>query len=336
MKVAVLFGGKSLERDVSVASGAQVYKALQQAGHKVFAIDTAKGILGPSEVKLLIDRGVAVKPPENEELALIRTDTSALTKAPQLKDIDVIFLALHGGFGEDGTIQAVLEMAGIAYTGSKHKASANAMDKEVSKRLFRSAGIPTPDWMMAPAPADEIEKMLGYPLIVKPNKQGSTIGLTLVDSRQALDNAIAEAYRFDDEVILEKYIEGRELTVGILTGKALAVGEIIPAQGEIFDYRSKYQSGAAKEVFPAKLTENQTKLVQELGLTAHNVLKLEGYSRVDFRMDSQNRVWCLEANSLPGMTAMSLLPQSADAVGISFPKLCEKICHHAIQRHRTR
>lgn len=334
MKVALLFGGKSSERDVSIASGAQVFKALHEAGHNVLAVDTAKGLLGKDEVQILLESGVAAKPPQSDDLALIRLDATALTKAPELRDIDVIFLALHGGTGEDGTIQAFLDLTEIAYTGSGHMGSANAMDKDISKRLYYSANIPTPEWLMAPVHSDEIEQCLGYPVIVKPNKQGSTIGLTLVNSPEELESAISEAFRYDNEVMIEKFIPGRELTVGILDDEPLAVGEIKPSQGEVFDYQCKYQKGGAQEIFPAPLTEEQTKQVQNLGLEAHKVLKLEGYSRVDFRMDKQGHFWCLEANSLPGMTATSLLPQSARAMGISFAQLCDKICRLAVERHR--
>ncbi len=337
MRVAVLFGGTSAERDVSIASGAQVVRALREAGHEVIAVDTARGALGAAEEQRLLSAGVAPVPPEEEQLALIRAGApTALTEAEELRGVDVVFLALHGGTGEDGTLQALLDLAGIPYTGSGHMASANAMDKDVSKHLFRAVGVPTPDWLMAPVEAWEVEERLGYPLVVKPNKQGSTVGLTVVKHPEQLEAAIEEAYRHDDEVMLERFVPGRELTVGILDERPLAVGEIIPRRSEIFDYESKYQEGGAEEIFPADLSPEKTREVQELGLRVHRSLKLTGYSRVDFRMDEEGILWCLEANTLPGMTSTSLLPQSAQAVGISFPELCDRIVRLAVEHWQQR
>ena len=336
MKIAVFLGGASEEREVSIASAVQVVKALRQAGHTVIPVDTAYGVLTPKEEARLLTKGVSQTPPNQKKLSIIRYDPFALTGAPEIADIDVIFLALHGGMGEDGTIQAFLDLAEIAYTGSGHLASGNAMDKDISKRLFRAAKIPTPDWFMAPVNPAGAEEKLGYPLVVKPNRQGSTIGLTVVSKPQDLNPAVSEAFRFDREVIIEKFIPGRELTVGILEDKALTVGEIIPKHGDVFDYKSKYQPGGAKEIFPAKITEKETNMIKELALKAHQALKLEGYSRVDFRMDPQGTCWCLEANTLPGMTSTSLLPQSAQAAGISFSQLCDKICRLAVERHRNK
>jgi D-alanine-D-alanine ligase len=336
MKIAVVFGGKSAERDVSIASGAQVFKSLKEQGHEVIAIDTALGILGPAEEKQLLASRVKPIPPKTDALALVRSGISELTSSPRFADLDVLFLALHGGVGEDGTLQAILDVAGIPYTGSRHMPSAYAMDKDVAKRMFYVAGIPTPDWIMAPCSEKDVTERLGFPVIVKPNKQGSTVGLTVVKNPAKLSFAIDEAFRYDDEAMVEAFISGRELTVGILEDQPLAVGEIIPVRGDVFDYQSKYQEGGAQEIFPANLTLEQTRTVQELGLRAHIALKLQDYSRVDFRMDENGRIWCLEANSLPGLTATSLLPRSAAAVGVSFPELCERICRLAIQRHHAR
>jgi D-alanine-D-alanine ligase len=336
MRVAVLFGGTSAERDVSIASGAQVIQALRQAGHEVVAVDTARGVLGPGDEQRLLTSGVAPTPPGDEELALVRA--GAATPLPSLGEmgqIDVVFLTLHGGTGEDGTIQALLDFTGIPYVGSGHAASAMAMDKDLSKRLFAAAGIPTPDWMMAPVDADEAAARLGYPLVVKPNKQGSTVGLTVVRAPEQLPAAIEAAFRTDDEVMLEKFIPGRELTCGILAGEPLGVGEIV-IKSDVFDYESKYQEGGAEEIFPADLDEAQTRTIQALSVRAHRALKLEGFSRADFRMDAEGGLWCLEVNTLPGMTKTSLLPQSAQAAGISFPELCDRICRLALERHQAR
>jgi len=330
MKIAVLFGGTSEERDVSIASAAQVIPALRGLGHEVVAIDTATGRLPASVEQKMLTTGVGPEPPSRTALASMRESALMLTaNAGDIRDVDVVFLALHGGAGEDGRIQAVLDLAGLAYTGSNHIASATAMDKDLSKRLFRAAGVPTADWLMAPVLAHDVGEAMGWPVVVKPNKQGSTVGLTIVRQSSDLAAAIALGERFDNEVMVERFIPGRELTVGIFDGEALPVGEIFP-KGEVFDYESKYQKGGAREVFPAELSQEMAEEAQRLALRAHAALKLGVYSRIDFRLDPQGRFWCLEANSLPGMTAGSLLPQAARAAGIEFPKLVERICRAAL------
>lgn len=334
MRVAVLFGGTSEERDVSVASAAQIIPALSAAGHEVVAVDTARGRLPAAETRRLLESGVAPQPPTEKAIADVRANAVALnTSNIAIRDVDVVFLALHGGAGEDGRIQAMLDLAGLSYTGSNHIASAAAMDKDLSKRLFRAAQVPTPDWLMAPVVAAEVARTLGWPTIVKPNKQGSTVGLTLVSSAAELDSAIAAARQFDAEVIVERFIAGREFTVGILEDAALPVGEII-APGDVFDYQAKYQPSVAREVFPADIPADETRRIQEYALRAHRALKLGVYSRVDFRRDLHGQYWCLEANALPGMTATSLLPQAARAAGIEFPELLDRICRGAVKPTR--
>jgi D-alanine-D-alanine ligase len=330
LKIAVLFGGTSEEREVSFASAAQIVPALRGLGHEVFAVDTATGRLEAAEERKLLSAGVTRDPPSSQQIAEIRGRALALSPAAiDIRAADVVFLALHGGAGEDGRIQAMLDLAGVAYTGSNHIASAVAMDKDLAKRLFRSAGIPTPDWLMAPASADEVETRLGWPVVVKPNKQGSTIGLSIVASPPHLPAAVAIAREFDNEAMIEMFVRGREFTVGILDGAALPVGEII-ARSEVFDYESKYQAGGAQEIFPANLSTAEASSMQELALRAHSALKLGAYSRVDFRRDEEGGIWCLEANALPGMTATSLLPQAAKVAGIDFPELLERICRGAL------
>ena len=328
----MIFGGNSAEREVSVASGAQVFRALKARGHEVLAVDTAHGLFGPAEEQALLDAKVKPLPPKQDELALVRSGTSNLTSSSDLADADVFFLALHGGIGEDGTLQALLDVAGICYTGSGHMPSVFAMDKDAAKRMLKASNVRTPDWLMAPATADHITERLGFPVVVKANKQGSTIGLSVVRDADGLGSAIEQAYRHDNEVMIEQFIRGRELTVGILEDRALTVGEIIPLKSEIFDYASKYQEGGAREIFPAALAPEKSAEIQDLGLRVHRALKLEDYSRVDFLMDNDGKIWCLEANSLPGLTPTSLLPQSAAASGITFAQLCERICELAIQR----
>jgi D-alanine-D-alanine ligase len=321
-----------MERDVSIASASQVVGALRSRGHEVIAYDSGRGRLTAPDEQRLFAAQIDREPPSKTAVTSLPTVVSA----PDLAGVDVVFLAMHGGSGEDGTVQALLDLAGIPYTGSGKLGSALGWDKDVAKRLFLAAGVPTPDWLMAPAQPDVVAKRIGYPLIVKPNGQGSTVGLTLVRTPADLTAAIELAGGFDGEVMIERYIAGREITVGILEDRALAVGEIIPRTGPIFDYAAKYQAGGAEEIFPANLTPEQTARAQDLALRVHRSLKLDTYSRVDFRMDEQGDFWCLEVNTLPGLTAASLLPRAAAAVGISFPELCERICRGALARRGTK
>src|SRR5687767_8891522 len=262
-------GGTSSERDVSLASGLRIAEALRTRGHSVRAIDTAKGELSHAdEQRLLSERVVKQLPPSPGELARMNAESLADTagRLPKRGDCDVAFLALHGGRGEDGTIQALLDLAGVPYTGSGHLASALAMDKDLSKHLFRAYDVGTANWLMAtdpstPPSAAAVERALGWPVIVKPSKQGSTVGLSIVKRPSELDAAITEAFEHDDEVMIEQFIAGRELTVGILGGAALPVGEIIPKH-EIYDYECKYTAGMAEEIFPAPLTADQPATVQ--------------------------------------------------------------------------
>ena len=332
MKVAVLFGGASEERDVSIASGAQIVQALRSLGHDVLAIDTAKGLLTAEEERRFLTARVADVPPNSDALAVMRSTNAEFLGSSLLADIDVVFLALHGGTGEDGTIQAMLDLADFPYTGSGHSGSAIAMDKDLSKRLFLEAEIPTPNWLMASVDNETAQMRLGFPMIVKPNRQGSTIGLSIVRDPAELAIAVKLASRYDDEVMLEQFIPGREITVGVLKDEALSVGEVMIPADKVFDYETKYQ-GVVTEVFPADLPRKISEEARRLALQAHRALKLDGYSRADFRLSEQGKLWCLEVNTLPGMTATSLLPQSAHASGIAFPELCDQICRLAIDRH---
>ena len=327
MRVTVLTGGTSAERDVALASAVQVVAALRSRGHEVAVVDTARGYIPPSDEPALLSGVVGAKPPSIEQLRSLEQGLllSGLANLAVVKHADVLFLALHGGRGEDGTIQTLLEMVGVPYTGSGRLGSAMAMDKDISKRLFRGAGVATADWVMAPAARDQVGRDFGWPVVVKPSKQGSTVGLSVVKSAGDYEKAVALARQYDDEVMIERFVPGRELTVGVLEGKPLAVGEIIPRH-EIFDYECKYTPGMSQEIFPADLPARVTADCQRLGLLAHEALKLGGYSRVDFRLTPAGELFCLEVNTLPGLTATSLLPQSAQAVGIAFPELCERIC----------
>ncbi len=332
MKITVLLGGTSSERNVSLASGIRIAEALRSRGHEVTALDPAKGVLSAAEEKKLSASAVGTAPPSLEALSRVSEGAflPTLTTMREILDADVVFLALHGGQGEDGTIQALLDMAGATYTGSGHLSSALAMDKDLSKKLFRSADVQTADWLMSPASVEEIEGMLGLPVIVKPSKQGSTVGLSVVKERKQIEPAITEALNYDDEVMIERFIAGRELTVGVLGEAALPVGEIIPKH-EIYDYECKYTPGMAVEEFPAKIPPEAAAFVQQQALAAFKSLKLRGYARIDFRMTTNGEFYCLEANTLPGMTELSLIPQGAAAMGISFPELCERIVQLALK-----
>jgi D-alanine-D-alanine ligase len=330
MRVTVLTGGTSAERDVAIASAVQVIAALRSGGHEVAVVDTARGYIPPADEASLLSGSVGTEPPSIDELHSLEQGLllSGLANLAVVRNAEVLFLALHGGRGEDGTLQTLLEMVGVPYTGSGRLGSAMAMDKDVSKRLFRIAGVPTADWVMAPADAARVGRDYGWPVVVKPSKQGSTVGLTVVKEAGAYDAAVSLARRYDDEVMIERFVPGRELTVGVLGGRALAVGEIIPRH-EIFDYECKYTPGMSQEIFPADLPASVAAECGRLGVLAHHALKLGGYSRVDFRLTPAGELFCLEVNTLPGMTATSLLPQSARAVGIEFPDLCERICRTA-------
>ena len=333
LKITVLMGGASSERDVSFASGTRVAAALRARGHTVTSLDPAGRVLSIDDESGYLKGAVKKAPPTPEFLATLKIP-GTLGDHPAVRDADVVFLGLHGGQGEDGTVQALLDMAGITYTGSGHLASALAMDKDLSKRLFRAGGVRTADWLMAPAAEDEIVAALGLPVVVKPSKQGSTVGLSVVKRREDLAAAIDLAYQHDDEVMIEAFVPGRELTVGILGDEPLAVGEIIPKH-EIYDYECKYTAGMAVEEFPAKLDRAQTGAVQQQALAAFRALKLGGYARIDFRMSPEGHFYCLEANTLPGMTETSLIPQSADACGIGFGELCERVVRLALERKRV-
>jgi D-alanine-D-alanine ligase len=337
VRITVLMGGTSSERDVSLASGLRIAEALRTRGHTVRSVDTAKGALSEDDERRMIAAGVVkALPPTPEELARMKAESVADTAArlPKRGEADVAFLALHGGSGEDGTIQALLDLAGVPYTGSGHLASALAMDKDLSKHMMRAYDVPTADWLMANDPqaipdVEHVVSTLGLPLIVKPSKQGSTVGLSIVKEPSELVPAIREAFKHDDEVMLEQFIAGRELTVTILGSLALPVGEIV-AKKEIYDYECKYTPGMAEEIFPAALSAEESAEVQSQAKRTFGALKLSGCARIDFRMTKEGQFFCLEANTLPGMTATSLVPQAAAAAGIPFAELCERIALLAI------
>ena len=292
-KIAVLMGGPGEEKDVSLKSGQAIIKALNHNGYDVISI-----ILDTKLEKLVKD----------------------------LLSVDLVFLGLHGNIGENGTIQGFLDALGIIYTGSGPLSSAICMDKNISKIIAKNNGIMTPKWKLCNTAIDDAK--MNYPVIVKPNGQGSTVGLRIAHNESELKPALEYAFNYDNSVLVEEYIQGRELTVMLIDGKAQPVCEIIPSH-EFYDYECKYTAGMSKYICPAEIDDNISNYVKKISENLFDLLKCENYSRADFRMDDQNKFWFLEMNTLPGMTDTSLAPMSALAAGISFNELIDKIVMHA-------
>jgi D-alanine-D-alanine ligase len=342
LKILVLMGGTSAERDVSLASGEAIVKALKEVGHQVLALDSAKGQNLLSDNGKYIPEGVKDKPPDVKELERVsKQQALEAIHSFDFSQVDVVFLALHGGQGEDGTIQALLDLTGKPYTGSGVLASALSMDKATSKKIFEHEGILTPDWFSVeesePVTVSTVEKIIeksfGFPCVVKPNNQGSTVGLTVVEQKRTLAEALDCAREYSNHILIERYIAGRELTVGVLGDQPLPVVEIIPEHG-IYDYECKYTHGKSNYVCPAEIPQEKAREIQAIGLKAFQALGCEGYARVDFRYGQDGRFYCLEVNTLPGMTSLSLVPMAAKAVGIDFPELVDRIAKLALTKAR--
>jgi D-alanine-D-alanine ligase len=331
-RITVLTGGSTGEREVAFAGAAQVVAALRERGHDVKVVDTVSGPLSSAGEARYLVSSVGRAPPSAEATGQLRATELGprVAQLPEVVDADLVFLVLHGRQGEGGEIQAVLDLAGVPYTGSDMVGSALALDKDLSKRLFVAARVPTPDWALWPAAPDVVEH-LGLPLIVKPCREGSTIGLSIARARPEIEPAVYLAQRYDDMVLLERFLPGREFTVGVLGDRALAVGEIIPSH-ELFDYECQYTPGMTQEIFPAKIDPRLAERVRALALDAHRALRLRDFSRVDFRLDAQGAPSCLEVNTLPGLTGTSLFPQSGAAAGLDFGTLCQTICDLALRR----
>jgi D-alanine-D-alanine ligase len=332
MNIAVFLGGTSAEREVSLASGKAVVIALREAGHRVVPIDPALGARQPAREDDLYTEILHGAPPTAEALAklsprnIIECVNSAL-----LDGIDVVFLALHGEWGEDGKIQSLLEMRGMKYTASGVMASALTMDKSMTKILMRHNGIATGKWEMVRSGViadvslmQRVASEIGFPLVVKPNDQGSTVGLTIVQRADEIPGAVALALQFSTSVMLEEFIPGRELTVAIVGGKVLPIIEIKPKDG-FYDYQHKYTKGMTEYICPADLPAALTEKIQRDSLRVFETMQCRGFARVDFRLRDDNDYFCLEINTLPGMTATSLVPKAAAAAGMSFPELCDTI-----------
>ena len=345
MKIVVVMGGNTSEREVSLRSGAGVARALERLGHDVALLDTGTGaFLRDPDQAMALGSGAD---------AAARTATGGAAAAGGLpatlpregidsyvraipKTADLVFVALHGGEGENGTLQALLDLAGIPYTGSGVLASAIAMDKAMSKRIFRTWDIPTPDWVELWAPEDpvapwspviepaDLKRLGGYPLIVKPNEEGSSVGITVVERAADLRAALEEARRYGRLVLVEAFIEGRELTVGVIDDRTLPVVEVIP-EGGWYDYQHKYTSGASRYEVPAELPPAVRDRLFELSRLACRALRCRGVARVDFRMGADGIPYCLEVNTVPGLTELSLVPKAAAAAGLSYEELIRSI-----------
>lgn len=317
-----------------MASGRGVAEALAAAGHDVLIYDVALG----EHARITLDdlRLPGETAPDQEELAKL-SDAAIITAITLLpEDLDVTFLALHGVPGEDGTVQSLLQLRGIPYTGSNVLSSALAMDKAMTKRILESVGVATPGWFAVgrgEAGVEElrsrIDRHTSYPVVVKPNDGGSTVGMTILESDEGLAAAFELAGRYSSTVLFEEFIEGRELTVAILGDESLPVIEIRPKSG-FYDYKSKYTPGQTEYICPAELGRAAEEEVRELARRAHEALGCSGYSRVDFRLNTDGVPYCLEVNTLPGMTATSLVPKAAAAAGLDFTGLCERIIALAI------
>lgn len=338
IKVAVLLGGTSPERDVSIISGKYVTEGLREAGYIVKPIDPALGVNQPENEEELFISAIKETPPTEEELAKFSNkNVIECINSHLLDDVDVVFIILHGKWGEDGTVQALLDLRGIKYTGSGVLASAIGIDKNMSKIVFKHYGVQTPDWFTVRKNnfdlkeiRTKIEKSFSYPCVVKPNDQGSTVGLTVVKSPEEIEQAIELAFKYSDLIIVEDFIDGKELTVGILGNMALPVIEIIP-KGGIYDYYHKYTKGATEYIVPAEIPKEWTQKLQEQALLAFESIGCKGFARVDFRVKENGEIYCLEINTIPGMTGTSLVPKAAKAAGIEFPELVDRIVKLALE-----
>lgn len=349
MKIVVLAGGLSTERAVSLVTGTGICRALRRRGHRAVLVDLFLGVealpadpetLFDAEDGLCPDARIDAEAPDLEAVRRSRKDQSPRVFGPNVLELcqraDIVFLGLHGQDGEDGRIQAVLELLGVLYTGSGYLASGVAMDKAVAKRVMAAEGVPTPRWGLLdyrPEEACRLAQELPMPCVVKCTTGGSSLGVFLPEDRRELQEALVQVRKFRGQVIWEERIYGRELTVAVLGDRALPAVETTPA-GKDFDYAAKYQRGGAREVCPAPLTEAEAAAAGELALRAHKALGLQVYSRTDMMLDKDGKLWCLEANSLPGMTPTSFVPQEAAAVGISYDELCEEIVRLSLDIQR--
>ena len=341
MNIVVLAGGLSTERDVSLITGTMVNRALKNRGHNTILLDVflgygdenddLKDIFEHTDEISELTSSICEMEPDIKQVKAMRKDKSDCFFGPNVLNLckmaDIVFMALHGENGENGKIQAVFDLFGIKYTGTGYLSSAIAMDKGISKKMFVAAGIPTPGGFTLKKNnkgTGNQNSELSYPRVVKPCCGGSSIGVYMVNTEDEYIKAVESAFQYEDEIVVEECIKGREFSVGVINGKALPVIEIAPVQG-FYDYKNKYQAGSAIETCPAELSDDITSKMQHYAEQVCEVLGLDTYARMDFLLDGNDHMYCLEANTLPGMTPTSLLPQEAQVVGMSFEDLCEKI-----------
>lgn len=349
MKIIVLAGGLSTERDVSLASAAGICRTLIEKGHNAFLLDVFLGLEDvPENLEevftlpghgLEIAGNIGTDEPDLESVKASRPDQSDCFLGPNVIELcrlaDITFLGLHGGEGENGKLQATFDLLGIRYTGPDSLGCAVAMDKGFTKQIFLQSGIDTPagTCLHKDAPDRSLELMgLTLPVVVKPCSGGSSIGVYIVNTKSEYEEALNNAFRYEDEVVIEEYIKGREFACGVIDGEALPPIEIIPKTG-FFDYANKYQADATLEVCPADIPAEVDVRMKELTVKAFHALKLNVYSRADFLLDDKGKLYCLEMNTLPGMTVASLMPKEAKAAGIEYGDLCELIIRKSLEAH---
>lgn len=341
MKVVVLAGGISTERDVSLISGKMIYQAVKRLGHQAVLLDVYLG-MERDDIDTIFEsdedfsRDIADIQEINPDISAVkamRKDGGRSYFGPNVIRIcqmaDVVFLGLHGEDGENGKVQAAFDLLGIRYTGTDYVSSALAMDKSLAKELFVYNGIPTPAGTTVKK-GQNVKADVPFPCVVKVCSGGSSIGVSIVRDESQYEAALADAFRYGDEAIVEQYIQGRELTCCVMDGKALPIVEIAPKEG-FYDYKNKYQAGSTVEICPAPIDEESTRKVQKIAEDVFRALRLKKYARMDFMMDEAGNPYCLEANTLPGMTPTSLIPQEAAAVGIGYDQLCQKIMDMALE-----
>ena len=351
MKIVVLAGGLSTERTVSLVTGTAVCRALRERGHRAILVDLFLGreTLPPDPETLFdapdglcLPAKIEVTAPDLKAVRALRADQSPARFGPNVLKLcalaDMVFLGLHGQDGEDGRVQATLDLFGIPYTGAGYLASGLAMDKALTKRLMDAAGIRTPKWRLVNFEESDIPALireLKLPCVIKTTSGGSSLGVYLPETREALEEALRDVLRFGSEILVEERIYGRDLSVGVLGDRYLPPVEMIP-NSKYFDYEAKYQQGGSTEVCPAEIPESAAREAGEMALALHRALGLEVYSRADFILDSKNVPWCLETNSLPGLTPASLVPKEAAAVGMSYGELCEEIVRQSTHLRRRK
>ena len=341
MKIVVLTGGISTERDVSLVSGKMIYQAVKRLGHQAVLLDVYLGMqrediehIFESEEDFSRDiRDIQESCPDISAVKALRKDGGKCFFGPNVIRIcqmaDVVFVALHGAEGENGKLQAAFDLLGIRYTGTDYVGSALAIDKGLAKELFLVNDIPTPRGVVLKA-GQSIQNDLPWPRVVKACKGGSSVGVYIVEDPEEYGTAVKNAFAYGTEVVVEQYIRGREMTCGVVGGKALPIVEIVPKKG-FYDYKNKYQAGSTEEVCPAPIDAETTERIQRLSEKVFRVLRLKQYARVDLMLDEQGNPYCLEANTLPGMTPVSLIPQEAAAAGMSYDQFCQKIIDMAMK-----